>query len=204
MPAIGELFRATISLQSQGGLCQNVLHFRGDTGVEESQDLLDVLEGAYWPAYRAVLPISTTILGINVQQLTPLVRDPVSGVPIDLPGTIPTAEVNSQCATILTLRTGFASRRQRGRIYLAPVPANLVQINQLTPEGRTLYTTFKNEILTNFNDDTGISSFTLGVYSRLEGGDGPTYSVAGWTAVTQIDVQSILGAQRRRRLGRGA
>jgi hypothetical protein len=103
---------------------------------------------------------------------------------------------------ILTKRTGVAGKTHRGRIYIGGLSANDVTVNLMNVSGITRATNFIASIMTTFGPAGTDTHLQLGVYSRVIGGSSP-FTLAGWQPVTRLDLQVVLGNQRRRRFGVG-
>jgi hypothetical protein len=199
--ASGALYRLTWISTGGTGVFENVWFLRGATGVETSQTILAAVY-AWRAAYKAVMPNDLNLAQIVCQQLTPfpLLVDTQA---VTENGTASGGQYNSQVAAIITWRTALAGKKYRGRSYLSAPSGWFSTPNIMNNTGLTAMATFGASVLANFTD-LGPIPAKLGVYSRVIGGGGPLYNVSGWHDVTTFSVQPFFGAQRRRRIGRGA
>lgn len=200
--ATGELFRATTSWLCRGTTIQNVLHFRGLDGTMTSTILAGTLGGWYEDVDRTFRGNDMLLQNTVVQQLTPVPLDAAFNIPTEQGGTTGQSTPNNTLAAIITIRTGEAGRRKRGRIYLAGLAGNYFSQDTLSGLGAERLQLWCDSLMS-LCGPGGAGNFRLGVYSRTTGGDGPTYSTSGFTEATSLVVRNVLGNQRRRRLGVG-
>lgn len=161
----------------------------------------------FWTNYRKMISHQVVLQQILIKKLTPVAFDTLitPAAAGESAGTEPDDPMNNTVACVVTLRTGVAGKRHRGRTYVPGIATGAADnfSQKLTASAQARYQGYWNDIQTLFDDATGTSLvFALGIYSRLIGGTTP-HTVAGWQAVTQPVVNFILGNQRRRRLGVG-
>lgn len=120
----------------------------------------------------------------------------------NLAGQVTAPALPSFNAAIVQQRTGFISRRKRGRIYMPGVPQTYVSGGQINATGTTGYNQFFTTLGTAFNNTTW--PYVVGVFSRktwkvdLQGVE------ASFTPVTQWAINPVIGQQRRRKIGIGS
>lgn len=105
---------------------------------------------------------------------------------LNLPGVAAGAMLPFQCATAVSLRTVFATRRGRGRFFLPPLAVGAIAGGRLTTAAQTTIADKVQEMMLFLQS----GSQTPVVYSRA--------SRAAIT-VTSIDVGDVIDTQRRRR-----
>lgn len=113
-------------------------------------------------------------------------------------GTIESQALPGVCAGIISKRSTFGGKRGRGRVYIAGVPENGAENGQLTEAQRVLM----QDLADRFNDDFGwgdTGTATPYLWSRNVGGEAGVRGVA----VSHAIADTVLGTQRRRRIGRG-
>jgi hypothetical protein len=202
-PAIGDIVQATLRGLYDGQLIENVLNMRilveeaTDEAIELSLEVLRLI-------ILARLNNGYVSLPTMYKRMTPVPIDdkfvPLTGATT---GSGTGTASPSTVACVCTYRTGSAGKSHRGRSYFAPVSFNITTPDRLSTDGITAFTNMANELATHFFVDGSDPTLRLGIYSKLIGGSTP-YTLAGWQQVTQIVPQTILGNQRRRRVGVGA
>jgi hypothetical protein len=201
--AAKQIFEARIYGTNQGQEFNIVLHFRQQVDdVGDAQELADFVQNNVVPSLNDVASIDSTWAGVLARQLTPEKQDPfASQVTPNQPGGIASPSLPSFVSVIIQERTGFASRRKRGRIYMPAVPTSYVLDGQLTAAAKTAFATECSSIMAAV---AGVNSeWDLGIYSRTTVAEtGDPYD--GFTQVTSMLANPILGTQRRRRIGSGA
>jgi hypothetical protein len=204
--ATGPIVQATLQMLLDGQTVENVLHFRARTDATTTGDM-DLELRAFWDIYKAGISTDVTLIQIVRKIMTPAALDAEFVVPADghqIGGRSSTPIANS-LAVVITLRTGTAGKRHRGRIYYPGLGNNLAEdnTNKVSGSGITLLNDMCSDVLALFDDEDGTSSaLALGMYSRVIGGTNP-FTVAGWQSLTQMIPRKILGNQRRRRIGIG-
>lgn len=116
----------------------------------------------------------------------------------------------SYSAGLLSLRSGFADRTRNGRIYLPPTDAGNNDGSRHSGAAFGLLQAFGAQLLTSFGP-AGVNTYgRIGIFSpklgRTQPGGAGTqmnYSVAGWTACTEIIPRSLIATQRKRYVGKG-
>lgn len=209
MPVVagGELYMTTVTGVYLGQLIENVLMFRERTGASTNAEIAASTQ-SFWTSFRKMFAPSFTLTYIQSKRMTPIALDTqfVAPVPGENAGGDDGEGTNCTVAVVVTLRTGTAGKRHRGRVYLgcSSLSRHTSNDTRMSAAGLANYNAVWDEILGKFDDATGTDEhLALGIYSRVIGGTNP-YTVAGWQAVTQAVVQPILGNQRRRRPGVGA
>lgn len=110
----------------------------------------------------------------------------------------------SYSAAILTLRTGFSGKSNRGRLYFAGVSEGDAADSRLIPDSLTALQGIGNELLTHYGDTGSEGFIRYVVFSKKLGySAGGVYSPAGIRKVTHTIARSALGTQRHRLLGKG-
>ncbi len=203
--ALGEIIQVTYQMAMAGQLVENVIHYREIPLVTTPAQRADAAE-KYWTAIAPMVSVHVSFTQMIIKQLTPIVFDEQIVAPVSTgSGTLSEDAVNNTVALILTKRTGVAGKDHRGRLYIAGIGIgmNSGDENRLNGFGVGLANTAKAAILTALGPTGTDTHLQFGLYSRLLGGTHP-YTVSGWQQVTALDLQVILGNQRRRRVGVGA
>jgi hypothetical protein len=103
------------------------------------------------------------------------------------PGTYSTSQIPPQCATVVSLHTGFTGRTNRGRIYLPAIVGLLAGGQSSTSVGAS-WATQVAQFLTHMNG-TSVGAFTFN--ACIGTGTCPV--------LTEVAIDSIVDTQRRRR-----
>ena len=198
----GQVYECRVNGVMDGQVINNVLHVRGeDPNGGEAEDAANGVMNWWASSIKDVLADDYTMLNCTARQITPEVGDPyISTESANKQGAIAEVALPSFCAIVLQQRTGFASRRKRGRIYLAGIPISYVVDSVLTSAAQTAIAAKITTILDNFPN--GTNPFTLGVWSKTEWDQSADVDAA-FTDLTAINVNPIIGTQRRRRIGTG-
>lgn len=203
MPAIGQIYQATYQQQCSGQLMETVLHFREKTGASTPTELANAAS-AFWPLLAEVQSTSVSYIQLILKQMTPIAFDEqlIPGGP-PVVGSRGGGVTNNTLAIVITKRTGTAGKSHRGRMYIGGFSGDDQNVNFVSSGGITHFTTFINDVMAMYGPSGTDAHLQLGLYSRSIGGSSP-FTVAGWQPVTRLDLQTVIGNQRRRRFGVGA
>lgn len=201
-PAAGNIIQATLSGLYDGQTIETVWHMR-----EWIEDQVDAAINLSLEVLRLLISprLDPTFVWNQTQwkRMTPVALDtqftPLTG---SLTGTGSGGPCNSMLACVMTLRTGVAGKSHRGRKYVGGLAMENVGSDRLNNLGVTSFNTIAAALITNFGPSGTDPTLGLGIYSRLIGGSHP-FTIAGWQQVQQVVPHSILGSQRRRRVGVG-
>ncbi len=204
--ATGDLYQMTLQMSYIGQTVENVIMMRERTGTSTDAQIKAAAQ-AFWHSYRQFITHELTLTVILLKRVTPVLFDTLftTAASGEDQGADSDSGINSILALVSTLRTGVAGKTHRGRVYTPGITNG-----KLTADGTTLNSTALGQfvshaadIMNEFDDATGTSAtLALGIYSRVLGGTSP-YTLAGWQAVSQWVPHSVLGSQRRRRVGVG-
>jgi hypothetical protein len=135
-------------------------------------------------------------------------------LPAPVVGDLPQDTLPTQIALVVSLKTGFAGRRKRGRLY---IPGNVEPHTENSlwhPDVVALFQTVFNTAVQALGKNGTSQWHEWGVYSRRNGGVpipgtspvqyGPPWSLEGFTAITSAVVKNVPATQRRRRIGVGS
>nr|CRY95097.1 hypothetical protein [uncultured prokaryote] len=181
---------------SPGGTWENVLGFQ--TPEQLTPDFAALL-GAEALSHLALplmacMSVDWQLTSIRVNDV--LVPEQVSwesGVNPPIPGNIGGQASPSNAATVVSWRTAYAGRRNRGRTYVGGIPEEVVAQDQVDGPHLGRLAAFADAVRT-FMVDTGYSVIHA-VLSRKFG----LYKL-----VTSYIIDRIVDSQRRRLKGRGA
>jgi hypothetical protein len=110
----------------------------------------------------------------------------------------------SYCAAVLTLRSGFGGKSNRGRSYYSGIVETDTSGSRLSANLLTLVQNLGNQLISTFNDAAGINPFVYVIYSRKMGDSETGHPTAnGIRVIRQAIARSVLGTQRHRKIGIG-
>lgn len=202
MPAIGEIYQATYQMLLRGQTVENVIHYRGIAAVTTDADAHHDAD-LFWGIVAPAMTTDTTFTAMVIKKMTPLELEAQIVIPVSAAhGANAGTTLNNQVAVVLTKRTGTAGKSHRGRIYSPGVLGGFTDQNSLIGGGLTTWGTVCTDLIGTLGPSGTATHLQIGLYSRVIGGTHP-FTVAGWQPLTRVDLQTVLGAQRRRRLGVG-
>lgn len=180
-----------------------VLHFRevllNQVGIEE---LINQAETKLTNNLASCMHTDSVIQQYSARFLTPEPEDPEIVAIDPVNGTQAGVGLPSLMAVVLQQRTGKASRRKRGRMYIPGVSADLTADGKLLAAAQANpYQLFGDGYIQNFVTNQG--AFLAGIWSRTEYAESNDVDAA-FTQLTSCSVNPILGTQRRRRPGSGS
>lgn len=203
--AVGDIWRLAFRGVELGQEYVNVFHIKFLTIAATpatAGSRIDTL--LYAPVVATRMTNDFHFTGIHGRQLS--VPAPVYDSAYALAGGVATDNLPPQSAMVATLRTGFAGRSKRGRLYFGAFPES-AQVDGVWDAAWV--TAFQNAL------DAMVAALGLGgtdpdyqwgVWSRVLGGEdpGPYNLAAGWTPITAAVVRSTVYTQRRRAIGIGS
>lgn len=204
MAASGEIYQVTYQMLLNGQTVENVLHYRALNGLVTESAIKTAAE-RFWFLTKGLQCAGLTYTGMIVKRMTPIPLDQSFVVPLTVTnGTGSGGCLQNSVALIFTMRTGLAGKSNRGRIYIPGIATDLLASgwNLMTTAGQVAAAAAATNLVSEFGPSGTNTALALGVYSRVIGGSHP-FTLAGWGQMTSLDVQPVLGNQRRRRLGVG-
>jgi hypothetical protein len=188
------LFRATIIQTMYGQQIQNVLHFEHFSSDPATSSLLaDAISATWIPNVRLMQTAALIYTGIKVQmlesQFPPFVKT------VNVAGQFGhDDQMTTYSAFVLRLRTAFAGKTGRGRLYIAGVLKGWTT-NGLVTQDRINAWNLEIVDIMQAHGPGGTSDFKLGVC--------PSKAPFNFKPVTSMQIAPTLGVQRRRNIGIG-
>jgi len=121
----GDLIELTAICKLNNQYSQNVRHYLVDMPIAVTltdQTIVNDLELLFAVDVKPMLSAAASWLGMKAQIIRPVRRDYVTSVSNAGVGSQATDPLAPQTAGLITIRTGFADKRKRGRFYV-PFPA---------------------------------------------------------------------------------
>lgn len=206
--AVGDLYRVACQYRVHAQLCVNVLYLKNlsaasdDTAAETAQTLCPILG----TIYSEVIPdaagprnfqVDTSLISRTNSDIGSfIVERPISPVLVNV--------LPSVNAVTMSIGTGLAGPRRRGRIFLAGVSPEWTEQSVLNVTGFTRYNAWITQMAAAVMGDTPSSGYQLGVFSRA------SYSLISnpfddyWKPANRLQVRAPIGTMKSRKVGVGA
>lgn len=205
------LWHLTVHYELHGQLCQNGFYFsnrisipfEGETVANYAQVVFQQFYNYTFPEMRLFQNQQVHYKSIIVQTLIPnhgsvweFVIESETGAQADesLPG---------YCSAILSLRTGFGGKSNRGRLYVGGVSEDDHAAGKLLPSAFEQLTDFGNQLLAVFGPTGSSGYLSHVVFSKKNGYIDNTYFTGAVRQITHYVPRLLLGTQRHRLIGFG-
>lgn len=142
--------------------------------------------------YQASVFNTRQINFLSVNQTPEVSQQVTTGFPVV--GTASGEAISYFDALVLSLRTAYAGRSYRGRMYLPGLTEANTLETAVTNGARDAIQTYCDDLVAGIGSGGASSDYQLGVWS---------HKLSVFTPVNDIIVRQVLGTQRRRRPGRG-
>lgn len=206
------LFHLTLITTLHGQQCQNGFYFRNrnnmDTGDATLSAAVNALNGSWitriYDAWKAILNNQVQFRSVISSSLIP--RNGPIAEQIFLTGTgdQPNESLPSFCAAVLSLRSGFTGKSNRGRLYIAGVGEDNSSAGRLDIDTLAGLQNIGDQLINNYGPVGSDPLFEYIIYSRTlgqtESGD---YTITGMIPVVACIPRSIIYSQRHRLIGVG-
>lgn len=183
------LFRHVLSGQTPGESWSFTLHTEGNLSAGDANDALAAaITAAYGAGFSTITPPDVTCTAASTATINEATDGQITRVEVvlALAGAAVEEMLPYQCATCITLVTASATRHGRGRFYLPPLGAGVLEAGKLSASAvSNLDTAF-----TAFFDALATAGLTVVVRNR---------SGHVSTPVTEARVGDVIDTQRRRR-----
>lgn len=205
MPATSPsaIIRVVVQGKLHGQLAENVWYLRSYVaGTPDNEIALNVRDNIT-RKFRAHQSNEYQVQNILAQEIFPVARDPFE-LPVGEAGTVATESLPGGMAAVLSLRTGLAGRRNRGRKYLAGIPEANHGQGGLTQDAWAALAAECDAIRLWFNAGNGLNNVELGIVHRSQGGQPVPLAAGSFVPVTFMTPNQVLGTMRTRIPGHGA
>lgn len=203
------VFHITLNYRLHGQICQNGFYFTNkgamsDDFLEErvlalGVDFLDKM----LPIYAAFQNNQVEYLPLVVTTLNPLNGPMAELLPAISGGFQGDESLPSYCAAIVSCRTGFAGKTNRGRFYVGGIGENEHAAGRLSASAFTALHDFGNELSNRFGPSGSHPYFSHIIFSKKFGYANGVWSPAGVRMITHYVPRQTLGTCRHRLLGIG-
>jgi hypothetical protein len=204
--AFNDIFRLRVHCRQNGGEVLNVLHFVDNFGVpgDSAQYLANDFRDQMGTTLRARACPDLVFEFVEVIKIVPYGDGP--RVALWAANTNGTATGNSFSATlaeVVTVYTGTAGRRHRGRMYLAGAPTGTSAAGSWPAAQTTRTQTFVTALMNRYGPAATNIDFRLGVWSKVIAGPDPPWPTDAFTRASSLTVRTAVRNQRRRQIGVG-
>lgn len=177
--------------------CMNVWHFR--TKVASTlEDIEDELNNNLLGDLADIVSNEFQWTRAAIQQIYPTLSDPYEeGKSFN--GAMTGASLPVANAAVIAMKTGTGGRKNRGRKYIAGVPATSVDNSRLVSDYQTLAQNTFNTMNARYKSD-GTANIVWGIHSNTLSTGGPGHF---FRDVNSIIVRPVLGTMRSRLPGHG-
>lgn len=197
------IVRCIIKYRMHAQLIENIWHVRTrNVGIPDSEIAITCRDNIV----RRMLPRQSAQLtceSLSVQEIFPTPSDPYELV-VNEDGAQAGESVPSVIAVVLSQRTGFGGRRNRGRKYFAGLTEADSEQSRLTALALGEWQLAVNLISSFFAESNALSNLSLGVVHRSLNGNPVPLAAGSFVIITSQTVNSVLGTFRTRIPGHGA
>lgn len=198
--AAGDLYKTVMTYLFAGVTMQNVLYFTAKVGGVDAEHLTGQLAGD-WPSSWQYWSVSGSVMqSYYAQKMNSTAIESHTR-----PDFLGHAGANSEegapltSAIVVSLRTGFYGRSQRGRIYLGAYPASWIAGGRLASFANAIVDTRWGFMQAKYGAGGSNAYWQFGVYSKKIGGYTIPYDPVGFLTYTDYIVQPSLGTERGRK-----
>lgn len=204
MMAAGDIYRVVFNQYSAAvGLMQNVIHFRAQKANSSPQDLINHFVANFAEQWRGHQCNNVTYGQSFCYQIVPIALDAaMANGPIQA-GSRGGEGLPGFCAVILQIKTGFARRTAKGRLFFGGI-SEMDQLNGVI-SGATK-ADWDAKVPAIFGPYLGTiptSGYNIGVWSRKIGNSTTPPNPEGFTIATSVAYSLNLGIMSKRKLGVG-
>lgn len=198
------IVRTVLRGRLHGQLCENVWYLR--TKVANSVDENIAINDARDHIWNAIKPnVSNEYLleVITVQEIFPNPTDPYLLI-VNATGTLDGPAIPTLVAAVISLKTGFGGRRNRGRKYIAGLLRDEVDNSRVDDVRVNGLSAAAGSIVNWFLPTNALAFTELGIVHRRLNGQPVPLSNDSFVNVTLAYCNPFLGSMRSRNIGHGS
>lgn len=206
--AVGDIMQMAMRGQYEGQLIVMVTHWRFDNATASIDHFGGIPVGTGMPQvwvneWRTLHNAGFQYDEARLRMLIPFGAQKNIPISSNRAGTRAGTGIPSFCAPLVHWHTAAGGRRKRGRTFLPPVPVTDTSASNITAGMQALIQAQVDSWLARFSATGSSAEYTMGVWSRSNGGANPPFSAAGFQPITSGIATNLLAVQRRRRVGTG-
>jgi len=188
----------------------NVLYFQAAAPIDDVELRLIL---ALWECFVTnlipVMPSAWHLKHFKWKQVNPVLGIEHITIPEgQLSGAVNTPTLPTFASVVISKRTPFGGKRNRGRMYLGAIPESATSGSSLDTGSAywQAIVAFLTCVVTKFvlGDPPGANSFQIMNYSRKDGGTTFPLGNAGFKSITSLTASTLIGTTRSRKVGRGS
>jgi hypothetical protein len=216
-PPVRGLYHLTLVGEQDGQITQNGFYFQGrdgnpnDTNLEDAEHLAGDFQEWILPLIKAIASDEWHLKGLVVTTLIPRLGPLVEVGILNEGGIQGNGSLPSYSAGVLSLRTGFSGRSNRGRLYFAGVPKGDCLNSRVGNDYITGLQAVGNGLLERYGPFGTNTRLLYGLYRRRIGDIrhsevSPVFieqTQVGFAPITQTIARRELYTMRKRLLGKG-
>lgn len=205
--AVNDLYRTAFSVQVSGQTTVNVMYFKqlNSSLQDDAQSAANIITPILSTAYSNVLASNSTnpVSNVTCTRVSRLFADTGTAIGNVGPG-IGGDVMPALVACTVKIKTGFAGKTRRGRIFVGGVPSVFVAFSTVSTTAIARYQLFMDGIRNNFMGGAPVSGFQLGVFSRTR------YAILSnpfddyFKPATQLVLNGAIASMRSRKFGVGS
>lgn len=197
------IVRVIIKYRMHGQLIENIWHVRTrNVGIPDEEIAITCRDNIV----RRLLPRQSddiTCESLSVQEIFPTPTDPFE-LNVGEVGAQEGASIPSAMAVVMSQRTGFGGRRNRGRKYFAGLIESDEADSRISATAKGEWQGAVDLITNFFKESNALSNLSLGIVHRSLGGNPVPLAAGSFVIVTSQTINSVLGTFRTRIPGHGA
>lgn len=198
--AEGDLYKSVMTYTFGGVIMQNVLYFTAKNSGLVADDLTFQLNSD-WPSSWSYWTVEgAQMVSYYAQKMNTTAVE--SNLRPDTLGSVGLQEGEGApltSAVVVSLKTGFYGRSQRGRIYLGAYPVAWIESGKLSAAGYSNINARWGILHDKFGVGGSDPNWQFGVYSKKIGGYSIPYNTVGFLPYTTFLVRTDLGTERGRK-----
>jgi hypothetical protein len=197
------IVRAVVKAHLHGQLIENVFFLRTKNANIPDNEIAATVRDKILNYMQQSVSDEYVAFGVTVQEIFPVKRDPYE-LALTRAGLQVGLAAPSLVAAIVSLKTGFGGRRNRGRKYVAGLLRDNIDQSIIDAPRVTSMQSEWDSINSWFQQSNNLSNLTWGILHRTLNGAPVPLDANAYVPITSVVVQSIAGSMRTRRPGRGA
>lgn len=210
-PAYSLLWHLTLAYNLHGQKCQNGFYFSNRIDLHDQEAFIATAPQTLGVHFGNFLLPKIKLLQnqeVHYEALVVVQLIPSEGPVFEFPvandsGAQGNESLPSFVAAVLSLRTGFAGKSNRGRLYFAGIPEDHALNSELNADSFTALSDIGNELISIYGPTGSEGHFHHIVFSKKHGYSNGVWSTAGIRKINQYIPRRNLGTCRHRLKGKG-
>ena len=197
------IIRAVVKGQLHGQLIENVFFLRAKNAGIPDNEIAATVRDKIVDKMNDSVSEQMVFRAVTVQEIFPVKRDPYE-LAINMAGIQVGEAAPSFVAAVVSLKTGFGGRRNRGRKYVAGLLRDNIDSSIIDAPRVASMQAEWDAINQWFAAGNNLSNLTWGIVHRTLNGQPVPLDANSYVPITSIVVQNVPGSFNTRKPGRGA